>query len=59
MFTRAELEAIYVLFDNSQIKGIEQKEMQLAVLKKAHAAIQEDERLKASLAATIKEPAHA
>ena len=48
-FTRQELEAIYVMFDKTNVSGIESNELKVAVMKKAHAAIQEDEKLKASL----------
>lgn len=40
-FTRAELEAIYVLFDTTNVRGIANKMIQLAVLERAHAMIQE------------------
>ena len=56
-FTRAELEAIYVMFDKTNVSGIESNELKLAVLKKTHAAIAEDEKLKKSLTEGIKENA--
>jgi len=58
-FTRAELEAIYTLFRNSNVVGqspdqdIASGDMKLAIMKKAHAAIRENEKLKASLAASV------
>lgn len=56
-FTRAELEAIYVMFDKTNVSGIESNRLKLAVMEKAHAAIQEDEKLKAALSG--KEAPHA
>jgi len=54
-FTRAELEAIYVLFDKTNVSGIESKQLAVNIMVKAHAAIQEDEKLKAGLAGATKE----
>lgn len=39
-FTKPELEAIYTIFDRTNVNGIESNELKLAVMKKAHAAIQ-------------------
>jgi len=48
-FNRAELEAIYTLFDRTNVNGIESKQMAVNIMTKAHAAIQEHDRLKAEL----------
>ncbi len=44
-FTQAELEAIYVLFDKTQVAGIESKQLAVNVMAKAHAMIQEIRKL--------------
>ena len=47
-FTQQELEAIYTLFDKTNVNGIESKQIAVNVMAKAHAAIQEMQKVKES-----------